>query len=435
MDVCVFAISLRICSTLCMDRTIQVQLHTTSEQATLLEETTLQFTEVFNQVCRYAWDTHEKNGVKLHHATYYAMREQFPSLNANILIQARLKATEALKSAFTWEVKHKAKHLKKGAKAKKQGKPEPAFTPVKCPQSLLCPIRYNERTYTLNWTKGVVSLSTVEGRTVIPFTVPDFCRKYIGNPTTTADLICKKGKWWLHVVISVPEPVIPHDTTVVGVDLGLNRPAVTSQKHFLGNKRWKEIDRRTFRLRRALQVKGTKSAKRHLKKLSKKQMRFHTDCDHVLSKHIVTSPPVGATIVLENLTNIREGSKMGRGKNKKNVENKRKLHSWTFAQLYSFIAYKGQERGIRVEKVDPRHTSQTCSRCGHQARNNRRSQRLFLCRKCGYSLNADLNASYNIRDKYIATSLASLDTLSTRGFFVMEPIVSTSDSQGQAPSF
>ncbi|GHO66900.1 hypothetical protein KSC_057920 [Ktedonobacter sp. SOSP1-52] len=184
----------------------------------------------------------------------------------------------------------------------------------------------------------------------------------------TADLIHRKGKWWLHVVVNVPEPVVQANDTVVGVDLGLNRPAVTSNRHFLGSRHWKEVDRRTFRLRRKLQSKGTTSAKRHLKKLSRKQMLFHRDCDHVLSKRIVQSVPPGATIVLENLTNIREGVRHRKG------EGQRKLHSWSFAQLYGFIVYKGQEQGIVVERIDPRHTSQTCSRCGHQARNNRRSQ-------------------------------------------------------------
>jgi hypothetical protein len=39
---------------------------------------------------------------------------------------------------------------------------------------------------------------------------------------------------------------------VVGVDLGLNRPAVTSERHFLGSSHWKEVDRRRFRIRRKL---------------------------------------------------------------------------------------------------------------------------------------------------------------------------------------
>jgi IS605 OrfB family transposase len=200
--------------------------------------------------------------------------------------------------------------------------------------------------------------------------------------------------------------VVEKSPEVIGVDLGLNRPAVTSARQFLGASHWKEVDRRHSRLKRNLQSKGTKSAKRHLKQLSRRQQRFHRDCDHVLSKRIVQNTPAGATIVFENLTNIRESSAIG--KSKKN-DKKRKLHSWTFAQLYDFTVYKAAERGIRVERIDPRHTSQTCSRCGHRARNNRRSQSLFLCRKCGYSLNADLNAAKNIRDKHLA-SLASLGT-------------------------
>ena len=187
--------------------------------------------------------------------------------------------------------------------------------------------------------------------------------------------------------------------------------AQTSKRQFLGKRHWKEVDRRHFRIKRKLQSNGSKSAKRHLKKLSQKQARFHRDCDHVLSTRIIQNAPQGSTLVLENLTHIRDTSKMGRGKDKKNVENKRRLHSWTYAQLYDLLAYKGQERGITVVKIDPRHTSQTCSCCGHQARNNRRSQSLFLCRTCGYCLNADLNASYNIRSKY----LVSLDILLTDG--------------------
>jgi transposase len=55
-----------------------------------------------------------------------------------------------------------------------------------------------------------------------------------------------------------------------------------------------------------------------------------------------------------------------------------------------------------VVAVDPRHTSQACSRCGHSARNNRRSRSVFKCRKCEYHLNADLNAARNIAAKYRA---------------------------------
>jgi len=403
-----------------MDRTVRIQLHPTPKQAHALHETLLQFTQAFNHVCAYGWQHQEKNGVKLHHETYRASKVFCPGLVSDLLIQARVKATETLTSAFTWKKKHEDSYAKKVEKAKKKGYPVPQFKPVKCPTSELCPPRYNIHTYTLDWKRQSVRLSTTSGKMSIPFTTPHFSTKYQGHKIATADLISRNGKYWLHVVVSVPEPDIPPIEDVVGVDLGLNHPAVTSHRQFLGKSQWKEIDRKYFRIRRKLQSKGSKSAKRHLKKLSKRQARFHRDCDHALSKRIVQNTSPGATLVLENLKNIRENSKIGRGKKDKNVPTKRRLHAWTFAQFYDFIAYKAQERGIQVVKVDPRHTSQTCSSCGHQHRSNRKSQSLFLCKNCGYCLNADLNASVNIRQKY----LASLGNALASGLSVMQPIVS-----------
>lgn len=364
---------------------MKIQLHTTPEQAQALSDTLSQFTTAFNFVCATGWQSGEKNGVRLHHETYYQTKAACPGLVSDLLIQARVKATETLKSAFD-----------RKAKGRKTSQPH----------SQLCPVRYNIHTYTLNWETLTVRLSTSAGKMSIPFVVPPYSAKYAGGKIATADLCYRKGRYWLHVVVSLPDPDIAPVEEVIGVDLGLNRPAVTSKRHFLGGRHWKEVDRRNFRLRRKLQSKGTKSAKRHLKKLSGRSLRFHRDCDHVLSKRIVQNAQPGSTIVVENLKNIRTTSKI-----KRKGETKRRLHSWSFAQFHTFLVYKAAERGINVVKIDPRHTSQTCSRCGHQHRSNRKSQSLFLCKKCGYCLNADLNASYNIRNKH----LASLDRLLAGG--------------------
>jgi putative transposase len=409
-----------------VDRTVRILLEPNSEQATALHETIEQFTRCYNAVCAYGWHHGEKNGVKLHHATYRDTKALCPPLVSDLLIQARVKATETLKSAFTWKAKQEARYPQLVEKLKKQNKPIPAFKPVKCPESKQCAVRYNVHTYRLNWSTSSVRVSTTIGKMTIPFTVPHFSEKYRGGKGATADLCYHHGQFWLHVVVDIPEPVVPETTEVVGVDLGLNRPAVTSTRQFLGKKHWKEVDRRRFRIRRKLQSKGTKSAKRHLKKLSGRSWRFHRDCDHVLSKRIVQHNSPGATLVLENLTNIREGVRHRKG------EGQRRIHGWSFAQLYNFIAYKGQERGIRVERIDPRHTSQTCSKCGHQARNNRRSQSVFRCRSCHYELHADLNAAYNIREKYIA-SLAQDGTPVLSGSPCQAAYRSDSSESGTSP--
>lgn len=71
------------------------------------------------------------------------------------------------------------------------------------------------------------------------------------------------------------------------------------------------------------------------------------------------------------------------------------IHDWPFAEIQEKIAYKSTEAGIPVEAVDPRNTSVTCRRCG-QADPVYRDGVDFDCRRCGYEVHADVNASINI---------------------------------------
>jgi len=377
-----------------MHRTLRIKLQPTQDQANALLETRRQFTDVFNTVAAYGWREQIKNGVMLHHALYYPLKAQYPTLVSDLHIQARVKATEAVASAL---------HLAK----------DPERT-VSQPRSWGCAPRYNVHTYKLDWQQQIVNLATVAGRQRIPFTVPDYARQYIGCETDSADLIERDGTWWLHVVVTLPAPDVQPNATVIGVDLGLAQPAVTSNRQFLGKRHWKAVEGRYFYQRRALQQKGTKNAKRRLRKMRHKQARFRRDCDHVLSKQIVQAAPEGSTIAVENLTHIRQRTKQ-RGR-----EQRRRMHSWSYAQMRHFLTYKAEARGCTVVAVDPRHTSQTCSRCGYQARNNRRARGLFKCRVCGYELHADLNAAYNIAAKY----QASVGTPDAGGLSVTQPIAS-----------
>ncbi len=391
--------------TLCTERTIIVHLKPTHEQAVILKRTLDEHTACFNEVAHVGSTTQCSNGTELHKDTYYPPRIQYPDLPSQLVCASRVKATEAVKSALTWKLKKEKEYPEKSAKAEKQGRPFPMFKPVACPHSVIAPIRYDQRSYWIKWDRMTCSLATTNGRIELPFAVPQHLVQYVGYKTCSADLCYRKGRFTLHVVVSIPAPAIAPVATVIGIDLGLVRPAVTSERHFLGEKRWQEQERRIFRIKRKLQQCGSKSATRHLKKLSGKLFRQRKDHDHVLSKRIVQNAPQGSTLVLENLKDIRVTSPIGRDKKKKNARTKRRFHSWSFAQFHGFLSYKAAWHGTLVVKVDPRHTSQTCSKCGHQHRSNRRSQSLFKCHECGYSLNADLNASYNIRTKYV-TSLA-----------------------------
>jgi len=384
-----------------MQRTIRIQLQPSPAQDAALAETSRQFTAAFNLFVELGWEQNVSNATKLHFLAYYPVRTALPDLNSNLTNTARAKAAEALRSAFT---------LRKNQDRK-----------VSMPRSIACPPRYNIHTYRVDWESQTVRLSLVGGRQTIRFSVPEYAAKYAGYPVDTADLVERDGRWWLHVVVSVPAPEVEPTDAVVGVDLGIKRPAVTSNNHFLGQRRWKAIEGRYFKSIRALQKKGTKSAKRHLRKLKRRRARFRKDADHVLSKQIVAAAAPGDTIVIENLKDIRK-----RMKAQRRSSTKRRMHSWPFASLKAKIEYKAEERGCMVVAVDPRHTSQKCSCCGHTARNNRRSQSVFICRQCGNQLNADLNAARNIAAKYRAGGGRS-----PTGGLRNQPIVSTSGASGR----
>ncbi len=329
---------------------------------------------IFNAVCAYGWQCHIKNGVTLHHRLYRPLKAQQPALVSDLHIQARVKATEALKSAF---VRRRQRRT------------------VSCPQSRSCPPRYNHHTFTVDWSKQTVRLSTTAGRLTIPFRFSPHAFRYARARLCTADLLQRFDRtFWLHVIVDVPAPRVTLSNDVMGVDLGLARPAVTSTNRFLGQGSWKAVEVRSFRLRRALQRCGTKNAKRHVRRLRGRQRRFRRNCDHVLSKQIISCAAPGVVIVVEHLTGIR-----GRVRHRHGRQNRR-FHSWSFARLVRFIAYKAEERGCTVATVDPRHTSQRCSRCGHLARTNRRSRAWFRCQACGYRLHADLNGARNIAAAY-----------------------------------
>jgi putative transposase len=370
-----------------VQRTFRLKLQPTPDQERILLETTRQHTECYNAVARYGWETNNKNGVELHKATYYDLRGQFPDLPAQLVIAARMRATESLASAFT---------LRKKTDKKRN---------VSCPTSTLSPIRYDVRSYRYDKTTQCVNLSTVEGRQCIPVLMYDHAQKRIDQAIgfDSADLIVKEGFFFIYLVITLPVPEAK-STNVIGVDFGETRPAVTSDNKFYGARRWKGNERRYFRRKRRLQSKGTKSAKRHLKQLSKRVARFRTDCDHVVSRRIVDSVEVGTTIVVENLTEIRTNGK------RNGAIQRRQFHQWSFKRLRELLTYKAEAKGCQVVGVDPRHTSQTCSKCGCQHKSNRKSQSRFKCRSCGYQLNADLNGSRNIALKYLAIAGTSGDS-------------------------
>ena len=348
-------------------RTIKLRLQ---EDPQVFQPTIDAYTKAFNLTCQTGWNGKDFNGVSLHNKVYKETRTYLPS---QLAVSARMKATEVLKSI--------RKRLKKNKN-------------VSCPHSKRSSIRYDARSYNVWFDRNEVSLSTIEGRKIVKIHVPEYFRQYLTWKRCSADMFIRDNKVFLHIVFEKEVPDLVSNGKFVGIDRGIKKLAVTSDKRFFGGGRVKQVNRRYQRLRSVLQSKGH-SGKRHLRKIKARERLFHKDVNHCISKQIVVTLESGTTLVLENLTNIRDRSK------KLRKAQRAEVNRWSFYQLEEFLKYKAAAKGIDVQYISACYTSRGCSKCKHIARGNRACQSIFKCKKCGYQCNADLNASFNIVLNYL----------------------------------
>ncbi|NYZ74409.1 IS200/IS605 family element transposase accessory protein TnpB [Candidatus Micrarchaeota archaeon] len=280
-------------------------------------------------------------------------------------------------------------------------------------------IQYDHRSYSFDFS-GRCSLATINGRLRLDLRVPEYYAKTYGDWEVRGAALCRSGKdLFLNVIVAkdLPAPAIGASSRTIGIDLGINNLAATSDGRF-----FKGVNNHIARLqglRSRLQSKGTKSAKRHLKNLSGRQKRFMRSINHEVSRRIVSRINSGDMIVMENLHGIRSRR---RGK----VLN-RLLSGWSFFQLRQLIEYKALRKGAIFVTVPAHYSSRECSRC-HESRTERPGNAgFFHCLNCGYSCNADLNASFNLRDRADAAR-------NVLGLFVNQPIVGDSISYSGKPT-
>jgi IS605 OrfB family transposase len=268
-------------------------------------------------------------------------------------------------------------------------------------------IAYDDRILSWNVEKSQVSLWTVEGRLKIPFVTGQPQLELLKYQRGESDLAYIHGEFYLFATCEIEDPEELDPKGVLGVDLGMVNIAVDSDGETFSGRPVNNVRYRHRRLRKKLQQKGTKAAWRRLKKLSGKERRFATHVNHVISKRIVAKAQ-GTTraIALEALTGIRARVTVRKSQ-------RVTLHSWSFYQLGSFVAYKAHRAGVPVIEVDPRHTSRTCPVCGWVDKANRPTQSRFSCVVCGFAGLADYIASVNISRRAAVNLPYASDTVLT----------------------
>jgi IS605 OrfB family transposase len=256
-------------------------------------------------------------------------------------------------------------------------------------------ITYDERIFSFKGVDHVSLWALPKGRIIVPLLYGEYQKRRFDRIKGQADLVYRKGKFYFYCTVEMPTGVRIEPAEFLGVDLGVTNIASDSDGKRYSGSQTKGVRYRHRQLRRKLQRKQTRAAKRRLKALSGKERRFATHTNHVFSKQIVAEAKrSGRGIALEDLKGIRERVKARR-------RQRAVLHSWAFSQLRLFIAYKAMLAGVPLVLVDPRNTSRECSRCGHIAKENRPDQSTFRCVACGYATHADVNAALVIQSRAV----------------------------------
>ena len=331
--------------------TAKVKIQPTSE----IIETIKTYSQGLQYCVDTAWEMKIKNNIKLHYIVYPYLRNI--GLHSKLAIACIKQVLGIVKIGKTKSV------IKKDC------------------------VRYNfPRSASVK--NNVLSLATNKGRIKMPFTVPACYQGYFNNLDWQVKesllYLDKQGRcFFLFTFSKHVEPVKTGKS--LGIDLGINNLAVTSNNIFYKSSATKQVKRKFRYLRSRLQAKGTRASKNLLRKISGREKRFMAWINHNISKQIVSASQ-GSKIVMENLKGIR---KINRGKTINYW-----ISNWSFYQLQSFIRYKAERLGIEVISVNPIYTSQICHRCGHKGS---RSKGMFNCNHCGLSnYNSDLNASRNL---------------------------------------
>lgn len=345
--------------------TVKVKLYPNEQQERALLETMERFNEACNYISKIAWSTHTFGKVGIQKIVYYDIREKY-NLSAQMVVRAIGKVAESYKVDKTCQ----HEFIKHGA------------------------IVYDQRILTFK-TSDEISILTLEGRERITIKYGEYHSLDMQRVKGQADLIYYNNTFYLMVVVDVPdaEPIDPDG--VIGVDMGIVNIATTSDGEVFSGKKCTELRQHYSNLKAKLQSVGTRSAKRHLKKISGRERRFKKDTNHCIAKVIVqTAKDTNRAIAIENLKGIRTNSTV-------NKTVRTAIGKWAFDELGNFLKYKAALAGIPVFEIDSKNTSRECSVCGHVDKNNRKTQSEFLCVNCGYQENADINASKNISSRGI----------------------------------
>ncbi len=177
----------------------------------------------------------------------------------------------------------------------------------------------------------------------------------------------------------------------VGIDLGLVSYVVDSDGRKFENPRY--MRRSEDKIKKAQKnlsrkQKGSKNREKARMKLARAHEKIENqrrDHAHKLSRYYADNYDV---IVVEDL-DVKELKEKGFAGLRKSI------HDAGWARFLQYLSYKAEGAGRKIVRVEPRGTTQHCSRCGAKVPKTLKD-RVHWCPFCGYMADRDYNSARNI---------------------------------------
>ena len=232
--------------------------------------------------------------------------------------------------------------------------------------------------------------------------------RMVPGEVRSATVSLRAGKWYVSILTKreVEQPV-PHGPAV-GIDVGVARFATLSDGTFiapLSSFRKHEQRLGKYQRRMARKVKGSsnwKEARARVQRIHAHIANARNDFLHKASNTISKNHAMIAVegLQVRNMSRSAKGSAETPGRNvrAKSGLNKSILDQGWF-EFRRQLEYKTAWRGGFFAAVPPQNTSRTCPCCSHISADNRRTQALFACIKCGHEANADHVGAINVLER------------------------------------
>jgi putative transposase len=392
--------------------TAKLQLLTATDQFAALRTTQLAERDALNAVSHYAFEHGKTSRVTTLHKGMSTELRAHSHLPSQLACRVERQVASLYKGLWT-KVKNNAEHRRKQiTKQRFKGLDQP-------PKDSSPTVEYTYEPDSPLQRDSQVSVGTLNGRVSVPSQGKDshiaLIRQgaAIGDANLWYDRPKKQFSLLVSLTIDLASPTPAQLMNVVGVDVGIRSLAVTStapgKAPFHSGKRVRHKANHYARLRKRLQQKGTRGAKRRLKRIEQPERRLKRQANHTIAKQISKEHP-HALLGLEQLPDIREPTKRRKRKRKKNGKGTERVSvkarkanrvssPWSFAELHALISYKAALSGMLALKVDADDTSKACPLCGYTADENRpRKGLLFACQnpECRYTLHAALIGARNV---------------------------------------